>query len=125
MSQFDSELDANEIRAKFDALSESPIGVKLLIKIGSVVRHILNPDPKSQLNLGEAVSELILAFQDDNATRRVQESEFLIKSVVLAVRRHDRTIDIMQDRLTSIETRLEEGLRVALRMPTDGSKATL
>jgi hypothetical protein len=124
MSQFESELEANEARAKFDALSASPLGFCFASNILKAVRAVVFGAP-NEFDLAQMINDAVSAYRADEEKRSNRESEFLLKSVVLMLKRHDKTIGEFHDRFARLETRVEQGLKTALRLPNDGSVATL
>jgi hypothetical protein len=124
MSQFDSELDANDSGKKFDALSGPPFGPTVVKNFVATLFSVLL-NPKSAFDVPAAIGEIASALQEDRRATDAREAGFLLETVVSTVKRHERFFDAIHGRLGNIETRLDEGLRVALRYPNDGSQATL
>ncbi len=122
MSQFDSELDANESRAAFDSLAHSPVGLNTAKSLMKLIKAVVIPDPSS---LEEAGKEVVSSLREDRESVDATELKYLVDTVVLTVRRHEGALGGLGERLEKAEKRLEEGLKMAVRFPTDGTPQTL
>jgi hypothetical protein len=121
MNQFNSEIEANESRAKLDGLSRAGVGAAFAFKLLGLVQRLINPASEGLDNLSESAADLVLSLREDREHRSLREVHYLLESVVLEVKRHDCKVDSLQDRVS----RLEAGIQAAMRYPTDGRNETI
>jgi len=125
MAQFNSELEANETRAKFDALSRSSIGPKATKSLLRLIKALVIPGPTSATEILNAGKEVATSFWEDRESWSKEEFHLLVESVVLTVQRLDRGVDRLKERMDIVEQRIEMGLKAAARFPSDGRPETI
>lgn len=121
MNQFNSEIEANESRAKLDALNRASGGPAFAVKLLGLVQRLINPASQGFDSLSEAAGDLALSLREDREHRSLREIRYLLETVVLEVKRHDSEVDSLKDRFN----RLEAGIQAAIRYPTDGRNETI